>query len=124
MSDNECVFCKIVKGEIPANKEYEDELVFAFRDIKPVAPVHVLIVPKKHINNLVCASDEDVQVLGRIQIVASRIAEDKKIDKSFRLLTANGKAAGQSVFHLHYHLIGGWKNFSPEMEHKPGGLRE
>lgn len=107
--DKDCVFCKIVKGEIPSKKEYEDDGVLAFRDINPVAPVHILIVPKKHIKNLSSASVEDAAILGKCQVVASELAKKNGIGGAFRLLTASGSEAGQSVFHLHYHLVGGGK---------------
>lgn len=113
---DDCVFCRIVKGEIPSQKVHEDDSVLAFYDINPVAPVHVLIVPKKHIINLSGAVEEDLEILGRCQLAAAEVAEKMKIKDAFRLLTANGKEAGQSVFHLHYHLIGGWENNLPKME--------
>ena len=115
----DCIFCKIIKGEIPCKKVYEDENVFAFYDINPVAPVHILIVPKKHIDNLNSVTKEDRNLLGDIQVAARKIAEKVGISDAFRLLTASGERAGQSVFHLHYHLIGGWGDGKvPEMEVK------
>jgi len=115
----DCIFCKIIKGKIPCKKVYEDKNIFAFYDINPVAPVHILIVPKKHINNLGSVTKDDKDVLGEIQLVARKIAKDVGISDAFRLLIASGKDAGQSVFHLHYHLIGGWeKEKLPEMEVK------
>jgi len=104
----ECVFCRIIAGELPCKKEYEDSNVMAFDDINPIAPVHVLIVPKKHIENLSKAEDEDKIVLGDCQLVAAKLASKLGIKEAFRVATASGKKAGQSVFHLHYHLIGGW----------------
>jgi len=120
----DCIFCKVIKGELPSKKEYEDKDVIAFRDINPVAPVHVLIVPKKHITNLVSASDKDGEILGKCQLVAKEVAKKVGISDAFRVLTANSEKAGQSVFHLHYHLIGGWNDKSPRMESEPGGLRK
>jgi len=115
----DCIFCKIIEGKIPCKKVYEDKNIFAFYDINPVAPVHILIVPKKHISSLSSVGREDKDVLGEIQLVAREIAKDVGIGDAFRLLTASGKDAGQSVFHLHYHLIGGWKKGkTPEMEVK------
>lgn len=108
--EQDCVFCKIVKGEIPSKKEYENEDVFAFHDINPVAPVHILIIPKRHIKNISGAKNDDVNILGKCQIAARDVAEKLGISSAFRLATANGKEAGQSVFHLHYHLVGGWKD--------------
>lgn len=113
-----CVFCQIIKGKIPAKKVYEDGEVLAFRDIHPVAPVHILIIPKKHISRLAEAKIEDCQMLGKIQIVAKKLAKKLGIGDAFRLLIANGVKAGQSVFHIHYHLIGGWGNGPPRMETK------
>ncbi len=114
----DCVFCKIVKGEIPSTREYEDKEILVFKDIHPVAPIHLLIIPKKHIENLGNASEQDAKILGKCQIIAGKIAKKVGIGNSFRLLTATGSDAGQSVFHLHYHLIGGWKDKVPEMEVK------
>lgn len=108
--DKDCVFCKIVKGEIPCKKVYEDDEIFAFWDINPVAPVHILVIPKKHISRLADAKDEDKEVLGEIQLVIAKIAKEEGIDDSFRTAIANGEMAGQSVFHIHYHLLGGWKD--------------
>lgn len=124
---NDCVFCKIVKGEIPSKKEYEDKDVLAFDDINPVAPTHVLVIPKKHIKNLASAVPKDQAVLGRMQTVVSKLSKELGIDRAFRLIMANGEGAGQSVHHLHYHLIGGWKETQTEEDFKkdnqPGGLR-
>ena len=111
---SKCIFCKIVKGEIPSKKVYEDQDLIVIHDIKPLAPVHVLIIPKKHIAKLSGAGPEDKILLGKIQLVAAKIAHDLKIDEAFRVLLANGSKAGQSVFHIYYHLRGGWKNNIPE----------
>jgi len=111
-----CVFCKIVKGEISTEFEWDDDKIVAFNDIEPIAPVHILIIPKKHIESLGKTKKEDVELLGNIQRIASELAEKKGIKKAFKVITASGKEAGQTVFHLHYHLIGGWKNKAPEME--------
>lgn len=114
----ECVFCKIISGQIPADKQYEDEDVFAFNDIKPQAPVHVLVVPKTHIDNVAAASPEQAELIGKCHLVAAKIAKAKGLT-GFRILNANGKEGGQTVFHLHYHLVGGWKNILPDMEVNP-----
>lgn len=105
----DCIFCKIIKGEIPSTKEYEDQDVLAFRNINPIAPVHVLIVPKKHIANLSGVSESDKEVLGKILLVAKEMSIKLGISDAFRVAVANGENAGQSVFHLHFHLTGGWK---------------
>lgn len=104
----DCIFCKIINGEIPSSKVYEDELVYAFEDINPSAPVHVLIVPKEHIASLEEMNEGHTSLIGHLHLVASKIAKERKIDESgYRLLTNVGKDGGQSVFHLHYHLLGG-----------------
>jgi histidine triad (HIT) family protein len=113
---DDCVFCKIVKGEIPTEFLWDDDDIVAFEDIKPIAPVHLLIIPKKHIKSLEKIKKEDIELLGNIQRIASELAEKKGIKKAFKVITASGKGAGQTVFHLHYHLIGGWKDKAPEME--------
>lgn len=105
----DCIFCKIVRGEAPANKVWEDEDVLAFWDIKPSAPIHILIIPKKHLDNVSKAREEDKILLGKMQLVAVEIAKKLNIADGFRISTLNGKRAGQVVFHLHYHLQGGWK---------------
>ena len=115
MTDPNCIFCKIVAREISSQKEFEDETVLAFRDIHPIAPTHILIIPKKHISSLADTEKEDIEILGKIQFVAKNLAHQHGINNAFRLLLANGAPAGQAVFHLHYHLIGGWKN-PPVME--------
>ena len=103
-----CIFCKIIKGEIPTNFVYQDEEMVAFRDIKPVAPVHILIVPKLHIDKLQDVTDNERNLLGKMLLVAKEIAEKEKIAESgYRIGINCGKKAGQDVFHLHFHLIGG-----------------
>jgi len=104
MSD--CIFCKIANGEIQAQIIYQDEDVVGFKDLNPQAPSHILIIPVKHIENLAGAKEEDVLLLGKIQLAAAKIAKELGL-KDFRLVANNGKGAGQSVFHLHYHLMGG-----------------
>lgn len=106
MSD--CVFCLICEKKIPSDIVYEDEDVLAFKDINPEAPVHVLIVPKKHIASLIDMDDDDLRIISRIFKVANKIAVDTGIAESgFRLVTNCGKDAGQSVAHVHFHLLGG-----------------
>ena len=107
---DDCLFCKIIKGDIPSSKVYEDGLCYAFRDINPQAPVHVLVMPKKHVANLPETGENDEALLGHIQLVTAKIAADLGIDKTgFRVLTNCGEDAGQTVGHLHYHLLGGVK---------------
>ena len=105
MSD--CLFCKIIAGKIPSKKVYEDEKVYAFEDIHPMAPTHILITPKKHIKGLKEAQAEDAEVLGHAELVAARIARERKIEDGYRTVYNVGPRAGQSVFHLHLHLLGG-----------------
>ncbi len=108
MSESNCLFCKIIDGQIPANKVYEDELSFAFRDINPQAPTHVLLIPKKHIASLNEVGSEDQSLMGHLISVAGQIAVQEKInDKGFRLVINTGADAGQSVFHIHLHVMGG-----------------
>jgi histidine triad (HIT) family protein len=107
--EKDCIFCKIVKGEIPSKKEYEDYDLVVFHDIHPLAPVHVLIVPRKHIPRLSETADSDRELLGKILIVAKTVASKLGISDAFRVTVANGEGAGQSVPHMHFHLTGGWK---------------
>ena len=104
----DCLFCKIINGEIPSKKVYEDDLVFAFEDINPVAPIHILIVPKKHIPTLNELGDEDTELIGKIVQTAKMIAADKGINEDgYRLIFNCQEKAGQTVFHIHLHILGG-----------------
>lgn len=103
----DCLFCKLVEGKIPARKVYEDERVFAFEDINPQAPTHVLIIPKQHIEGLNKATEQDAEILGNCQLVAAKIGRERGIEDGYRTVYNVGTRAGQSVFHLHLHLIGG-----------------
>ncbi|WP_072866949.1 histidine triad nucleotide-binding protein [Desulfofundulus thermosubterraneus] len=104
----DCIFCKIVKKEIPAEIVYEDEHVMAFKDIHPAAPVHLLLIPKKHIPTFFDLADEDVSIIGRVQLAAARVARQLDLEeKGFRLVSNCKEDAGQLVFHIHYHLLGG-----------------
>ena len=104
----DCVFCEIVKGNIPSKKVYEDDSVYAFYDISPMAPVHVLIVPKQHIASVNEVTAENSAVIARIYEVAAKLAKELGIAESgYRIVTNCGKNAGQTVFHLHFHLLGG-----------------
>jgi len=108
MADNDCLFCRIAAGEIPARVAYEDNDVFAFHDVSPQAPTHVLIIPRRHIRSAAELSAEDGPLLGGMLAAATRIAEQEGVAGSgYRLVTNVGKAAGQSVDHLHVHLLGG-----------------
>ncbi len=105
MSD--CLFCRIVSGEIPAAIVHRDDEIVAFRDIAPQAPVHVLIVPVRHVASVHEAQQADAGLLGRLLLAAKRIAEREGIGDGYRLVTNHGADAGQSVLHLHVHLLGG-----------------
>src|SRR5690242_7224920 len=104
---NDCLFCKIIEGKIPSKKVYEDDRTFVFEDIRPQAPTHVLIIPKKHIVGLDQASEADAEIIGYCQLVAAKIARDRKLEKGYRTVYNVGPDAGRSVFHLHLHLLGG-----------------
>jgi histidine triad (HIT) family protein len=105
----DCLFCKIMAGQIPAKKVYEDEDVFAFEDIDPKAPTHVLVIPKKHFAGLKEATAEDAELIGRCHLAAAEIARQRGIEQGYRTVLNVGPDSGQSVFHLHVHLVGGRK---------------
>jgi histidine triad (HIT) family protein len=110
----DCIFCKIISGNASGDIIYQDELVVAFHDIHPVAPIHILIVPRKHIASANEISQEDEKVLGRLFTAAAKIAEQEGISKSgYRLIVNTGPNAGQVIFHLHLHLIGGQRMRHP-----------
>ncbi|MGV7220876.1 MAG: histidine triad nucleotide-binding protein [Nitrospinales bacterium] len=105
---DDCLFCKIDRGEIPAEKVYDGEGVFAIRDVNPQAPVHLLILPKKHFSTIMEIEDEDQKMIGSIFTVANKLAKENGLtDAGFRMILNCGRGAGQSVFHIHYHLMGG-----------------
>ena len=105
MSD--CLFCRIAAGEIPAKIVHRDDEVLAFHDIAPQAPVHVLLIPVRHLPSVHEAREADAALLGRLLLAAKRVAESEGLGKSYRLVLNHGAEAGQSVFHLHVHLLGG-----------------
>lgn len=109
----DCLFCKIASGEINAKVVYEDQDALAFLDLNPQAPTHVLVIPRKHVDRLTEAQDADAELLGKLQLAAARTAKVLKVDGAFRLVTNNGRGAGQSVDHLHYHLLAGRKLLWP-----------
>ena len=112
---DDCLFCKIIKGEIPAKKVYEDAHTFAFEDVNPQAPTHVLIIPKKHVAGLNEAQVEDAELIGRLHLVAAELGRRRGVEDGYRTVLNVGPKSGQSVFHLHLHLIGG-----REMRWPPG----
>ena len=104
----DCIFCKIVAKEIPSQTVYEDNSILAFKDINPVAPVHVLVIPKKHILNINDITEQDEQLIGKIFVVIKDLAAEMGVaNTGFRVVTNNGSDGGQEVDHLHFHLIGG-----------------
>jgi len=107
MHDPNCIFCKIVRGEIPSRKVFEDEYVFAFHDIHPVAPVHLLIVPKAHVASLAQVQPQDEPALGRMVGVAARLAAEQGSEDGFRLIVNSGRVGRQEVMHVHAHILGG-----------------
>lgn len=105
MSD--CLFCRIIRGEIPCRKVYEDDEVLVFHDINPVAPVHFMLVPKLHLATLADAGDGHAGLLGKMLLLAPRLAKGQGLDHGFRTVINTGKGGGQEIFHLHIHIIGG-----------------
>lgn len=106
----DCIFCKIIKREIPASIVYEDEQIIAFKDIQPAAPIHILVIPKKHIASLVELNEEDELLIGKIYTVINKVAEAQGVkEKGYRVIVNCGKEGGQEVGHLHFHLLAGKK---------------
>ena len=105
--NDDCLFCKIIAGKIPSKKVYEDDKVYVFEDINPKAPTHVLIVPKQHILGLQQATPQDAEILGYCQLIAAKIGRECGIEDGYRTVYNVGPRAGQSVFHLHLHMLGG-----------------
>lgn len=103
----DCLFCKIINGEIPSNKVYEDDTVYAFRDIAPQAPTHILIIPKTHITSAADIDESNSAVVAHIFEVAAKIAKQEGLKDGFRIVNNCGDSAGQTVKHLHFHLMGG-----------------
>ncbi len=108
MSDPACIFCKIIERTIPSKIVYEDDSVVAFEDVNPQAPVHILVVPKKHIAEIHGIAESDRELVGHLFWVAKKIADDKELDKKgYRMVINNGAGAGQTVFHIHLHILSG-----------------
>jgi histidine triad (HIT) family protein len=107
MSDS-CIFCKIIEKKIPSRIVYEDQHVFAFEDVNPQAPVHILVVPKKHIADIQSIAETDRELVGHLFLAAAKIATDKGLaEKGYRTVINNGAGAGQTVFHIHLHILSG-----------------
>ena len=106
----DCLFCKIIEGKIPSQIVYEDEDILAFNDINPIAPVHVLVIPKKHITSLAHMQEGDEELIGKIYKVINKIAEEKGVkEDGYRAVVNCGENGGQEVMHLHFHLLAGKK---------------
>lgn len=103
----DCLFCNIVKGQIPSEKVYEDNAVYAFKDVNPEAPVHILIIPKRHIKSVDELEETDKELVGHIFLVAKKLAKENKLENGYRIVSNIGEEGGQSVKHLHFHLFGG-----------------
>jgi len=113
MSDSNCLFCRIVRGEIPSSKVYEDEDVFAFHDVRPVAPVHFLIVPKEHVATLYDAGMAQHRALGKMLALAGELARKEGATEGFRTIINTGRVGHQEVYHVHMHVIGGPESLGP-----------
>lgn len=105
----DCLFCKIINGEIPSTKIYEDDKVLVFKDISPIAPVHWLIIPKQHLTSVNDITNENSSIVGYIFEVASKLAKENNLESGYRVITNCGDDAGQTVKHLHFHLLAGTK---------------
>lgn len=106
----DCIFCKIIKKEIPSTIIYEDDKVIAFNDVNPAAPIHILVVPKKHIETLLDVTDEDNELISYVYQVINKIAKEKRFaNNGFRVIVNCGKDSGQEVMHIHFHVLGGKK---------------
>lgn len=108
-----CIFCRIIRGEIPGRKLYEDDDIIAIHDIHPVAPVHFMLIPKLHIESLLHAEDAHQAVLGKMMVLAPKLAMDEGLLNGFRTIINTGKIGGQEVMHLHMHVIGGKDRLPP-----------
>ena len=104
---DDCLFCKIVRGELPSKKAYEDEEVLVFHDIHPIAPVHLLLIPKAHVESLVSCDAQHQALLGKLLLLAPKLAQEHGLEQGFRTMINTGRGGGQEVFHLHVHVFGG-----------------
>ncbi len=104
-----CIFCKIINGEIPSSKVYEDEYCLAFKDLNPAAPVHVLVVPKTHIESLDCVNEENIDIVSKVVSAIPAVAKAAGVQNGYRVITNIGEDGGQTVKHLHFHILGGKK---------------
>ena len=104
---DDCLFCKIVRGEIPSKKAYEDDEVLVFHDIHPIAPVHLLLIPKAHVESLAECSEQHQAILSKLLLLAPKLALEHGLQQGFRTMINTGRGGGQEVFHLHFHVFGG-----------------
>ena len=118
VSDPNCIFCRIVRGEIPSRKVYEDDDVLAFHDVNPVAPVHLLMIPKAHVATLYEVADAHAPALGRIMTLAGRLAKEQGAPDGFRTIVNTGRVGRQEVMHVHVHVIGGPEPLGPMLARK------
>lgn len=109
MGSDNCIFCKIVRGEIPSRKVYEDAEILAFHDIHPVAPVHFLVIPKEHVDSMAVLEERHTAVMGRMTVLVGRLAAEQGSAEGFRMIVNTGRIGRQDVYHLHMHVIGGPK---------------
>ena len=109
----DCIFCKIINGEIPSSLIYEDERVIAFKDINPQAPVHYLVIPKEHIKSANYVNEQNKELMGHIIFVASKIAKEENLDNGYRIINNCGDDGGQTVDHIHFHILGKRKMLWP-----------
>ncbi len=105
--NDDCLFCKIIKGEIPSDVVYDDDFVYAFRDINPQAPTHVLVIPKTHIPSCAAVNADNAEILGPVFAAIAEVSKKENLSEGFRVISNTGKAAGQTVEHLHFHVLGG-----------------
>ncbi|MBL8399184.1 MAG: histidine triad nucleotide-binding protein [Candidatus Accumulibacter sp.] len=112
----DCLFCKIVRGEIPARKVHEDDWLIAFHDINPARPLHLLVIPKKHITSLATATADDTEILGRLLAITGRLAAEHGSPDGFRLIINTGRIGHQEVPHLHAHIVGGPEPVGPMLK--------
>lgn len=107
--NKDCLFCRIIAGEIPSTKVYEDDKLLAFKDINPQAPVHILIIPKEHYDSAAALDENSAPIVGDIMLLAKKLAKENGLESGYRLITNIGEDGGQTVKHLHFHLLGGVK---------------
>ena len=118
MTDPNCIFCKIVRGDIPSRKVFEDDQMLAFHDIQPVAPVHFMLIPRKHIASMYDLTDDDAAAMGRIMTLAGRLAREQGAQDGFRTIINTGRVGRQEVQHIHVHVIAGPEQLGPMMAHR------